>query len=123
LYANCREDDETPDEYGARVHDVIMDEPDKYFARREIVRLGDELHNYMADMWSVGTMIRACQLDNCWPHNGNACTEFGGCEYFDVCAGFANINDDSMFATVDPNPELSGGIKCLMKMCWLPLNP
>jgi hypothetical protein len=109
LYANCREDDETPDEYGARVHDVIMDEPDKYFARREIVRLGDELHNYMADMWSVGTMIRACQLDNCWPHNGNACTEFGGCEYFDVCAGFANINDDSMFATVDPNPELSGG--------------
>jgi hypothetical protein len=109
LSAKCREADETPDEYGERVFGAIMDAPDKYYGRREIVRLTSEIESYYRDMWAIGLMIRACQLGNSWPHNGNACTEFGGCEYFDVCAGFANINDDTLFATVEPNPELSGG--------------
>jgi hypothetical protein len=111
LYAVQRETDETPMEYGERVFNAIMDEPEKYYSRRDVVRLESEIEKYYRDMWAIGLMIRSCQLGNIWPHNGNACTEFGGCEYFDVCAGFANINDDSMFATVDPNPELSEGQK------------
>ena len=109
LYAKQRETDETPDEYGERVFGEIMKTPEKYYGRRDIVRLESEIESYSRDMWAIGLMIRACQLGNSWPHNGNACTEFGGCEYFEVCAGFANINDDTLFATVEPNPELSGG--------------
>jgi len=107
-YANTRMADETPEEYGQRIYEAIKENPDRYYARRDVVRMEDEITAYMADMWAIGLMIRACQLDKTWPHNGNACTEFGGCEYFDVCAKMASIDDDTRFMTVKDAPELGG---------------
>jgi len=109
LSATCRETDEGPDEYYARLTADILERPDYYFARREIVRREDELKEYLQDMWQTGQAIRECQLSNRWYRNATACDRFGRCAYFLVCTGCANINDDTLFMTVDnTNPELGG---------------
>ena len=109
LSATCRAEDETPDEYYRRLVDDILKRPEYYFARREIVRMEDELSEYLQDMWQVGQSIRGCQLSKRWYKNVGACDRYGRCPYFYVCTKCASIEDDSMFVTVDnTNPELGG---------------
>jgi len=109
LSAKCRAEDETPYEYYTRLKEDVLSRLDYYFARREIVRMDDDLAEYMGDMWATGQMIRECQLANRWPKNVNACTSYGTCSYFSVCTKCASIKDDSLFVTIDnPNPELGG---------------
>jgi len=43
LYANQRDHDETPEEYGQRAADMIAADPDAYYQRAEIVRLESEV--------------------------------------------------------------------------------
>jgi len=107
LYAAQRLEDETPEEYYDRVLAAIMESPEKYYVRREVVRMHDDIVDYMFDMWWTGLMIRQCQLENRWPRNVGACKRYGTCEYLPVCTNCANIDDDRLFTTVDPNPELS----------------
>jgi hypothetical protein len=107
LYANQRMEDETPEAYHDRVIAAINESPDSYYARRVIVRLQDEITDYMADMWTTGMMIRYCQLNNYWPRSSKACDQYGTCPYFSVCTKCASIDDDSLFVTTAPNPELS----------------
>jgi hypothetical protein len=109
LSATCRLDDESPDDYYHRLREDIFSRPEYYFARREIVRMDDEIAEYMGDMWAVGQMIRECQRAARWPKNVSACTNMGTCPYFYVCTRCASIEDNTMFVTVDNiNPELSG---------------
>jgi len=41
LYANQREENETPEEYGRRVYDTIIDDPQRFFQREEVIYLPD----------------------------------------------------------------------------------
>jgi len=110
LYANCRTEDESPEEYFQRVLADIEARPEHYFARRETVRMADDLADYMHDMWSCGRNIREAQLAKRHPRNVNACNRYGTCEYFAVCCKCASIDDDTQFLTVDNiNQELSTG--------------
>jgi len=110
LSATCRLEDESPDDYYRRLRDDIFERPEYYYARREIVRMDDEITEYMGDMWAVGQMIRDCQLSKRWPKNVSACTAMGTCCYFYVCTRCASIEDNTMFMTVDNvNSELTGG--------------
>jgi hypothetical protein len=108
LYANQRELDESVAEYGQRVAAVIAENPDKYFARRSVARMQEELADYFYDMWSAGREIREAELAKRWPRNPNACMRYGKCEYLSVCCKTADINDETMFKHVDnPNQELT----------------
>jgi hypothetical protein len=110
LYTNHRTEDEAPEEYFSRVLADIEARPEFYFARRETVRMADDLADYMYDMWQTGKTIREAQNANRWPRNVNACNRYGTCEYFGVCCKCASINDDTQFVTVDNvNQELSTG--------------
>jgi hypothetical protein len=108
LYANQRVDDETPDEYEGRLAAAIAEDPNRYFARGEIVRLESEMADAMYDVWSMGRQLRESELANRFPRNSDACTRWGRtCEFFSVCCGEADLEDPLLFRRLDNlHPEL-----------------
>ncbi len=109
LYANQRENDETPGEYFERLCAAIAEDPTRYFVRAEVVRLDAEMADAMADLWNVGRQIREAEVMGRFPRNPDACVMYGRtCPYFAVCAGEASLEDTTLFRKVENvNPELS----------------
>lgn len=99
LYANQREHDETPEEFRARLRADIEEKPSRYYCREEIVRLDSDERDHQYDVWSQARMMREARLAGFAPKNPDACSAFGGCPYFQVCAGEASIDDDTLFRT------------------------
>lgn len=110
-YKSTRLEDETPDDYLARVTDAIATDPHRYYQRGEVVRLDDEIREFQADAWVVAQSMRQGQLYDAHPRNPDACVRYGRfCSYFDVCTGVANIHDDTRFRqTAVVNEELAQG--------------
>lgn len=108
LYASQRETDETPEEYGRRVYDAIAEDPGRYLARGEVVRLEAEMEGAMIDVWQQGQQIREARIAGRAPRNPGACVQYGReCDYFGVCAGEASLDDTSQFVRSDNvHPEL-----------------
>jgi len=107
LYANQRELDESVADFGERVALVIAENPDKYFARKIITRLEDDMLDYMTDMWGCAREIRENQLANRWPRNPQQCLQFGRCPYFGVCTKTESLDDAGLFIHLDnPDQEL-----------------
>ena len=107
LYANQRETDETPEEYAQRLRDDIAANPYRYFQRREIARLDEDLVDYMRDMWSVSKLIIESRNEKYWPKRISQCFNYGTCPFFDVCSKIASIEDESLYHKEGQNPELS----------------
>lgn len=105
---------ETPVEYGARLLADLLARPDFYFARNEITRLEADLEEFKHDQWSVMKQIQESDKHGRWYRNTSACSMFGRCTYFDVCAGTAgdpteNIPAGFMISDV-LHPELASSI-------------
>lgn len=89
--ASAREDfelqtrPETPEEYAERLTDRITEDPDRYFARREIPRLEADLEEARYELWQWGKILRECQRNGRWPRNTDACNGFGRCVCWDLC--------------------------------------
>lgn len=100
---------ETADEFRARIAEAVAEDPTKYFARGEVVRLEDELAEHLFDIWQVGQQIREAELAERFPKNPDACVRFGRlCPFFAVCAGEATIEDERLFKRADNvHPELA----------------
>ena len=90
LYANLREADETPAEYGARVAADIAAYPEQYFFRREIPRLEGDLLEYEYELWQTQQLTRECQKAGRWFRNPSACLHPFPCEYREIC--FQGLN-------------------------------
>lgn len=108
LYANQREEDETPEEYLSRLRWDISENPDRYYQRAEVVRIGDELQEFDWELWQTARAIRDAEIAERHPRNPNACFQWQRpCDYFDVCSGSASLDDVSRFVhETDPHPEL-----------------
>jgi hypothetical protein len=104
-----REQDETPDEYYARIIEDIAEKPEKYFARGPLVRLEHDEREHAADVWQTAWFIREAENAQRFPRSPNACERFGSfCEFFDVCSGMASIDDENRFRTATtPHEELA----------------
>ncbi|HQL54111.1 MAG TPA: PD-(D/E)XK nuclease family protein [Phycisphaerae bacterium] len=113
LYANQRDQDETPEEFAGRVAADIAERPDHYFARIEIARLDQDLDDCAAELWQQQLAIREAQRTRRWYRNPSACfgpNGNGGCEYLPICLvrdletatppGFSRLSD--------AHPELTG---------------
>lgn len=109
LYANLRENDETPEEFRGRLMESIASAPDRYFQRGEVVRLESEMAEAMADIWDTATQMREARLAGRAPRNPGSCIQYGRtCDFFEVCTGEASIDDASKFVrNADVHPELS----------------
>ena len=109
LYTNQRDRDETPEEYRERLLAAIGEDPTRYFARGEVVRLESEIEEALTDIWELGQQVREAKLAGRAPRNPGACMNYNReCEFFSVCSGEADINDTSKFLrSVDIHPELN----------------
>jgi hypothetical protein len=105
LYANQRENDETPDEYRLRLREDINERPERYFARAPIVRLAEEERDHAFDVWQTTRLMREAELAGFAPKNPDACSNFGGCPYLPVCTGETSINDDTRYRTANTAHE------------------
>lgn len=106
LYANQREHDESPEDYRLRLREKIQENPGRYFARGDIVRLASDQQEHALDTWQLARLVREAELAQRFPRNASACISFGRpCAYFDVCSGEADIGDDSRFRTAEDAHE------------------
>ncbi len=108
LYANQRENDETVDEFRARIAAAITEAPDAYFARVDVTRLEGELAASAADVYQVGCQIRNQLRTGIAPRNTGACNGYGRiCEFAPICDGSGSLDDDTKFSRVESvHPEL-----------------
>ena len=106
LYANQRDRDETPAEYYERLLEDIGSEPDAYYQRGIIVRVGDEARAAAHDTWLVAGSIRESRTADAWPRNPGSCESYGQlCPYWRVCAEGANIADETLYRTAETAHE------------------
>jgi len=105
-YANQRLIDETPEEYQARLVQDIGENPDKYYARGEIVRLQSECDEAAFDLWQTTRTMREAERAGRHPRNADACIGYGSvCEYFGVCTGEASLDDRQLFRVANDTHE------------------
>jgi hypothetical protein len=108
-YANQRLEDETPEQFEARILEDIAADPTGYFGRAEVVRLEEEVAEAIQDIWQFGRMLRENDLRGFYPRNVDACIRFGRpCPFFGVCAGEASLDDPELFRRSETtHPELA----------------
>jgi hypothetical protein len=113
LYANQREVDETPGEFGCRLNIDILDRPEFYFARREIPRLEDDLKEFREEMWQIGQMLIACRNKRLWFRSVSKPT-CSNCEYADLCLNSIKVDPEKppegWVILENKHPELGGDV-------------
>lgn len=109
LYANQRAEDETMDEFKARLAEEIAGAPEAFFQRSEVVRLESELDASRRDTYETALMIRDSGNKGLAPRNPDACFLFNRpCDFYEVCCGSAELTDESKFKRLDTvHPELA----------------
>lgn len=110
LYANQRAEDETLEDFEKRVTEVVAEDPNRYFARADIVRFESELIESRLDVYFVGVQIRDQIRTGVAPRNTNACQRFGhDCDFLPVCGGFGTLDDETRYKKLNVvHPELEG---------------
>jgi hypothetical protein len=98
LYANQRENDETPAEFRLRVRESILAAPDDYYKRQDVVRLAREEYEAELDLWYTTEAMRLARETQRFPRNPDACVQIGRvCGFLAVCAGHGTLDDPSKF--------------------------
>jgi hypothetical protein len=81
--------EETEDEYVARMVSAMAEEPERYFQRAKVVRLEADHEAFARDVVDVRRLMRTGVV----PRNTSSCFDFGRrCEYFGVCFEGANLS-------------------------------
>lgn len=83
---------ETPEEFFDRCLANIQENPAAFYVQKEIPRSDSDLVDYCKDAWELSKQILYYRQHNLWPRNPSACTAYGQCEYFDLCAGRATVD-------------------------------
>lgn len=86
LYANQRDQDETIEEYSARLRETVSTAPESYYARKELTRLADELALVADEADQIRGMIVHCRKHRAWPRNTAACLRPYRCQYYNLCS-------------------------------------
>lgn len=114
LYATMRENDEAPEEYRVRIMAELVqgDALAASFMRDAVVRTTGELEEARRDLWQQAATMRENDTNGRHPRNPDACFLYGReCEYVEVCAGVADIDDPTKFKRVDdPHVELTPAV-------------
>lgn len=111
LYANQRESDETPAEYGARIADLVANNPDYYYGRGDVVRFDEESEDARLDVYEAVQAMRDAIRTGRHYRNTDACTRLYGrvCPYLPVCSREATLTDPAKYRRREhQHPELAG---------------
>lgn len=103
-----RKVDETPEEFFQRCAEAIAEDPSRYLARAEVVRLEADMVEAMTDVWQLGRSLHENTLAGRYPRNVDACFKFSrACPFWDVCCGQASLDDSTRYVRLDSvHPEL-----------------
>jgi hypothetical protein len=81
--------------YALRLSADIAANPDKYYQRRVIHRLDNELVEYANELWQIADEIRRTQNSGYWFKNPDSCMNYNTpCEFLGVCSGHDTIDSD-----------------------------
>lgn len=97
---------ETLEELSSRTLTEINEKRDSYFAVKEVGRTDNDLLEYMNDAWAQSQMLLYFRKRNLWPRNPGACAQYGTCEFYDLCAGRATV-DNIRFGPATKHAELT----------------
>lgn len=109
LYANQRDRDESPEEYGLRLTEAICGNVDRFYRRGFIVRLPDEEREAAFDAWQTARLMREARASGIYVRNPASCERYGRmCGYFPVCTHAASLDDTTRYEHVaSVHPELT----------------
>lgn len=94
LYASQRAEDETPAQYFDRLAKEITDNPNRFYARGDIVRLEQDEIDHAQDVWDTAKSVRDMETSRRAPRYRGSCRRFGRlCSYLPVCMGVIRIED------------------------------
>lgn len=110
LYKGQREQDETAEEFRARVRESIAADPNGYYQRGVVVRLEEEMDEARFDVWQMAELVRNSERTGKAPRNPDSCFTFGrACEFFPACSGESALDDPRIYRRSDHvHPELVG---------------
>jgi hypothetical protein len=104
-----RKIDETPDEFFQRCAEAYAEEPNRYLARGEVVRLEAEMAEALADIWQLGRSLHENALAKRWPRNVDSCFKFNRpCPFWSACTGEASLDDARFFRRAEATHEELG---------------
>ncbi len=111
LYANQREEDETPVQYRARLDEEIAAQPERYFQRKPIPRTMSQIQEFLFDAWQTAETLADSMKYGRAPRNPEACIPYGAesrCAFFDVCSlGVDPAESDAFRRIENVHPELA----------------
>lgn len=89
------QDTECPRLYEMRLARECLTDPNRYYQRRPIPRLDEELMEYAGELWDVAqTIMEARRLERHY-RNSAACVTFNTpCEYLSICSGYDSPDSD-----------------------------
>lgn len=81
--------------YEVRLTQDCLQNPGKYFQRRVIPRLDDELVEHAAEMWEIGQSLMTAYSKGQHYKNSESCMTWGSpCEYLPICSGHDSPDSD-----------------------------
>lgn len=130
--AGQRTADETVEEYGERITDAIIANPEAWYHRYRVPRTDQDMADHRREFARAAVECSTFDVPADWcdradygradiehlsmrywppPRNTHACAQGSSvCEFFDVCQG-ARFLDDPRFVQAGPHPELKQGEK------------
>jgi len=101
------DDRETLEMYEARLARDCIDDPDKYFQRRSVLRIGAEIIDYADELWMHSKDILHERKRKLPTRNPGACMMYGSpCQYLGVCSGHDTIESDKWRLKENTHNEL-----------------
>jgi hypothetical protein len=89
------QDSECPRLFEMRLARDCIDNSLRYFQRRPIPRLDNDLLEYAGELWDVAQTIMDARRTERHYRNSSACVTFNTpCEFLSVCSGFDSVDSD-----------------------------
>lgn len=76
---------ETPEMFGARLFNTIVDDPERYFQRKLISRTPEEIERFEYELFSIYQTIEQMNELDSWYHNEQSCEARFRCDFIDMC--------------------------------------
>lgn len=90
--------DETAEEFASRIQELVLSNPNAFYARQPVMRSEEEQDRTRADLWMVGTNIKRAVSDGAFPRNPDACGKYNrDCPYIPVCWQGEDITDPKLY--------------------------
>lgn len=76
---------ETPEMFGARLFDAIVEDPERYFCRKPLSRTPEDIERFERELFSIYQTIEFMADNDTWYPHEKSCEATYKCDYIDTC--------------------------------------